>query len=51
MTVRLSEPEAKAVTEFGDRCHMIPSVAIRVLLALGLGRLKPERFQGSEQSQ
>lgn len=36
-TVRLTEEEFGAMTTFSDHHHLIPSVAMRTLLARGMG--------------
>jgi len=46
-TVRLSEIESKALTQFADNEHLIPSAALRWLIAAGLGFMD-ERKQGPE---
>ena len=42
-TVRLSAKEFGAMTEFARRKHAIPSVALRMLIAQGVGPETEER--------
>ena len=44
-TVRLSKREVDALTAFADSNHLTPSVALRCLIAIGLGWLTLERLQ------
>jgi hypothetical protein len=48
-TVRLTETEAKKMRDWANRKHMIPSVAVRSLMARGLGPETPARAESPDQ--